>query len=78
MKDHVKFKESSYDKCQDVKNLYGWEMNQKLPLGRFKQIEDTSEINKNFIENQNEYNRERYFFESKNDSEKNVFKLMNR
>ena len=78
MKDYVKYKESSYIKCQDAKNLYDWEMNQKLPLGRFKWIEDTSPINKNFIENQNEYNRERYFFESKNDSEKNVFKLMNR
>ena len=63
MKDYVKYKESSYHKCQDVKNLCVWAMNQKLPLGRFKWIEDTSSVNKNFIENQNEYNSERYFFE---------------
>ena len=42
MKDYEKNKESSYLKYQNVNNLYGWGMPPKLPVNKFKQIEDTS------------------------------------
>ena len=42
MKDYVKNKESSYLKCWDVNNLYGWTMSRKLPVNKFEWIEETS------------------------------------
>ena len=47
----------------DVNNLFGWAMLQKLPLNNFEWIKDTSQFNEDFIENYNEENDERYFFE---------------
>ena len=46
MKGYNKNKESSYLKYWGVNNLYGWAMSQKLPLGGFKWLEDTSQFNK--------------------------------
>ena len=46
MKDYDKNKESSYLKCWDVNNLYGWTMSQKLPVNKFEWIEDTSQFMK--------------------------------
>ena len=45
MKDYDKNKESSYLKYWAVNNLYGWATSQKLPLNKFKWIEDTSQFN---------------------------------
>ena len=38
MKDYDENKESSYFKYQNVNNLYGWAMSQKLPVNNFKQM----------------------------------------
>ena len=35
----------------DVSNLYGWTMSPKLPVNNFKQVEDISEFDENFIKN---------------------------
>ena len=53
MKDYDKNKEPSYLKCWYVNNLYGQALPQKLPLGGFKWIEETSQFNKSFIKNYN-------------------------
>ena len=42
MKDYVKNKESSYLKCWDVNNLYGWTMSRKIPVNKFEWIEESS------------------------------------
>ena len=49
MKNYDKNEESSYIQYLDANNLCGWAMSQKLPVNGFKLIEDTSEINKEFI-----------------------------
>ena len=49
MKDYDQNKESSYIQYLDANNLYGWAMRQKLPVNGFKWIEDTSEINEEFV-----------------------------
>ena len=33
----------------NVNNLYGWTMSQKLPVGSFKWVEETSQFNEDFI-----------------------------
>ena len=54
MKDYDKNKESSYLKYSDVKNLYGWEMSQKLQENHFVWIEDNFPFNEGFIKNYHE------------------------
>ena len=63
MKHYDKNEESLYLKYWDVNNLYGWAISQKLPVNNFKWIEETSQLNKNFIKNYNEENDEGYFLE---------------
>ena len=63
MKDYDKNKESSYVKHWDVNNLYGWATSQKLPVNKFKWIEDGSPFNEDFIKNYNEESNEGYFLE---------------
>ena len=63
MKHYDKNEESLYLKYWDVINLYGWAISQKLPVNKFKWIEETSQLNKNFIKNYNEENDEGYFLE---------------
>ena len=60
MKDYDKNKESSYLKYWDVNNLYGWVMQQKLPVNNFEWIEDTSQFNEDFIKSYNEQSDEGY------------------
>ena len=63
MKDYDKNKESSCLKYWDVNNLYGWAMSQKLPVNKFKWIEDTSHFNEDFIKSYNEKTNEIYILE---------------
>ena len=53
MNDDAENKESSYLKCQDVNNLYGWAMAQKIPLGGFKWVKETCTFNEDFIKSYN-------------------------
>ena len=45
MNDYDKNKESSYLNYQDVNNLYGWTISQKLPVNNFEWIEQISQFN---------------------------------
>ena len=49
MKDYDKHEESSYLNYWDVKNVCRWPMSQKLPLNDFECIEETSQVNEDFI-----------------------------
>ena len=63
MKDYDKNKESSYLKCWNVNNLYGWTMSQKLPVNTFEWVEDTSQFNEDFIKNHNKEGDKGYLLE---------------
>ena len=63
MKNYDESKESSYIQYLDANNLYGWAMSQKLPVNSFKLLEDTSEINEEFIKNYDENNDKGYILE---------------
>ena len=63
MKNSYKNEQSSYIQYLDVNNLCGWAMSQKLPVNGFKWIEDTSEINEEFIKNYDENNDKGYILE---------------
>ena len=60
MKDYDKNKESPYLQYWDVKNLYGWNMWQKLPVNNFEWIKDSSQFNEDVIKNYNEERDEGY------------------
>ena len=53
MKNHDKYKESSYLEYWAVNNLYGWTMSQKLPGNKFKCVKPFSEFDKSFTKNYN-------------------------
>ena len=63
MKNYDENEQSSYIQYLDANNLYGWAMSQKLPVNGFKWLEDTSEINEEFIKNHDETNNKRYILE---------------
>ena len=63
MKDYDENKESSYLRYLDVNNMYGCAMSQRLPENNFEWIEDTSQLNEDFIKNYNEESDEGYFLE---------------
>ena len=63
MKDYDKNEESSYLNYWDENNLYEWEMSQKLLVDGFKWVENTSQLSKDSIENQNEDSYKGYFLE---------------
>ena len=54
--------ESSYIQYLDANNLYGWAMSKKLPVNRFKWL-DNDKINEEFIKNYNENNKKGYILE---------------
>ena len=62
MKDYDKQKQSSYRTYWDVNNLYGWARSQKLPVGGFRLVENTSQFNKDFMKNYSE-DDDGYFLE---------------
>ena len=62
MKEFDKNKESLYLKCLHVNNLYRWAMPQKLQFDGFKQVQETSQFNENFIKIYSEDSNMRYFF----------------
>ena len=49
MKNYDKNKESSFLIYVDVNNLYGWAMSTKLPVDRFKWVDDLSTFTEDFI-----------------------------
>ena len=49
MKNYDKSKESSYIQYLDANNLYGAAMSEKLPINRFKWVNDISGINEKFV-----------------------------
>ena len=51
MKNYDQSKESSYIQYLDANNLYGAAMSEKLPMNRFKWVNDISRIDKKFVEN---------------------------
>ena len=63
MKEYDENEESSYLNYWDENNLYEWEMSQKLLVDGFKWVENTSQLSKDSIENQNEDIYKGYFLE---------------
>ena len=63
MKYYDKNEEPSCLKYWNVNNLYGWAMSLKLPVNKFKWIEDISQFNEDFIKNYNGESNEGYFLE---------------
>ena len=63
MKDYDKNKESLYLNYCNINKLYGWAMSQTLPLVGFKQVEETSQFNDNFIKRYNEDTNTGYLLE---------------
>ena len=53
----------SYIQYLEANNLYVWAMSKKLPVSGFKWVEDTSEINEEFIKNYDENNDKGYILE---------------
>ena len=54
MKNYDKNKESSFLMYVDASNLYGWAMSKKLPIDRFKWVDDLSMFTEDFIKSYNE------------------------
>ena len=54
MKDYDKNKESLYLQYQDVYNLCGWAVSQKLPVNNIEWLKDTSEFHEDLIKIYNE------------------------
>ena len=63
MNNYGENEESAYIQYLDANNLYGWAMSQKLPVNNFKWIEDTSNINEDFIKDYYENSKKGYILE---------------
>ena len=61
MKSYDKNEESSFLMYLDVNNLYGCPVTEKLPVGGFKWVKNTSKIDEEFIKNYDENDDIRYF-----------------
>ena len=48
MKHYDEKKEFSFPEYLDANNLYGWAMEQNLPVGGFEWVSDVSKINEDF------------------------------
>ena len=69
--------ESSLLEYDDAKNLYGWTMSQKLPVGNFEWMEkdDISKFDEKFIKNYDENSDKGYILEVDVEYPKNLHKL---
>ena len=61
MKNYDEKEESSFLQYLDANNLYGWAMEQNLPVGGFEWIRDVSRIDEDFIKNYDENSDIGYF-----------------
>ena len=61
MKNYNKNITSSYLMYLDANNLYGWGMQQKVPVNGFKWIKKLSKFNKDFIKNYGENSNKEFF-----------------
>ena len=61
MKNYDQNIDSSYLMYLDANNLYGWAMYQKLPIGGFEWVEDSSQFNEDFIKHYDENSNKGYF-----------------
>ena len=77
MKNYDKNNESSYIEYLDANNLYGWAMSQKLPINGFKWVKQKklSNLNEDFIKNDDENSNKGYFLEVDIDYPKQLFNL---
>ena len=75
MKSYDKNIESSYLMYLDVKNLYGWEMSQKLSLNGFKWKRYVFKYDENFTKNYNEDGNKGYVLEVDVEYPKNLLNL---
>ena len=57
----MKKKESSFLENLDANNLYGWAMEQNLPVGSFKWVKSLSRTDENVIKNYDENSNIGYF-----------------
>ena len=62
MKNYDKNKKSSFLMYVDVNNLYGWAMSKKLPVCRFKWVDDLSMFTEDFIKSYDEEDDVGYSF----------------
>ena len=76
MKDYDQNKESSHLKYWGINNSYGWAMLQKLPVNGFGWVEDTSQINEDFIKSYNEESDKGCFLEVDNQYLENSHNLL--
>ena len=60
-----------------LNNLYGWVMSQKLPLGGFKWVEETSHFNEHFIKSYNKDSGIGYLIEAVVQYPKKLHELLN-
>ena len=67
----------SYIEYLDANNLYGWAMSQKLPINGFKWVKQKklSNLNEDFIKNDDENSNKGYFLEVDIDYPKQLFNL---
>ena len=49
MNDYDENKESSQNQYQDVINMFGWAISQKLSVNKFQWIKDTSQFDEDFM-----------------------------
>ena len=64
MKNCDEKKEFSFLEYLDANNLYGWAMEQNLPVGGFKWVRDVSTIDEDFIKNYDKNNNIGYFLKA--------------
>ena len=63
LKDYDKNKKSSNLQYWDVNNLYGCAISRKTTVQNFKRIDDSSQLNRNFMKDYNKESDEGYFLE---------------